>query len=320
MTNLAVLNRHDVFGLVPYRHAVQAITDTLAGGFDPAGDPARSRFDTAHGQLLLMPSDTAGYSGVKVVSVARDNAARGLPTVQGQYLLFEHPALRPVAVIDASALTELRTPALSLSAVLPLLPVRDDLTVVVFGQGVQARGHMDGLLATLPAGAGVGRVTFVARHPDRAKTSGYEAAESLRAQDGEVNSRLADADLVICATGAREPLFDSDLLKDETVVVAVGSHEPDAREVDGKFCARATVVVEDVATALRESGDVVLAAEEGYLAYGDLVSLKTHLSDTGARQRSAGRPMFFKSSGMAWEDLAIASRIYRSHVEQDVPT
>jgi ornithine cyclodeaminase len=54
-------------------------------------------------------------------------------------------------------------------------------------------------------------------------------------------------------------VFDSGLLRDDVVVVAVGSHEPDARELDGRLLGRASVVVEDVATALREAGDVVLA-------------------------------------------------------------
>ncbi|MFF3372145.1 ornithine cyclodeaminase family protein [Streptomyces sp. NPDC002680] len=317
MQDLAVLNRQDVFGLVPFERAVETITDALTGGLDPTREPARSRVDIANGQFLVMPSDESSYCGVKVLSVARDNTAYGLPAVQGQYLLFEQPTLRPVAVIDASALTELRTPAVSLSAVLPVLPARADLEVVVFGQGVQAYAHLDCLLAVLPKGADIGRATFVARRPDPLRTARYDMAESLGALDKEVGRRLAGADLVICATGAREPLFDSGLIRDESVVVAVGSHEPDAREVDGRLGARATVVVEDVATALRESGDVVLAVREGLLDPDDLVPLKDFVSDAAARERSAGRPVFFKSSGMAWEDLAVAARAYRRHTGQD---
>ena len=74
---------------------------------------------------------------------------------------------------------------------------------------------------------------------------------------------LRAADVVVCATTARTPLFDSTLLTDDVIVIAIGSHEPDARELDGALMGRAQVVVEDVATALRECGDVVLAIADG---------------------------------------------------------
>jgi ornithine cyclodeaminase len=118
---------------------------------------------------------------------------------------------------------------------------------------------------------------------------------------------LRSADVVVCATSARSPVFDSALLREDAVVIAVGSHEPDARELDAPLLGRATVVVEDVATALREAGDVVLAIAEGTLTPVDLVPMRDVVS--GAVAVPADRPLVFKSVGMSWQDLVVATAV-----------
>jgi ornithine cyclodeaminase len=120
---------------------------------------------------------------------------------------------------------------------------------------------------------------------------------------------------VVCATSARAPLFDPALLRDDVVVVAVGSHEPDARELDAALLGRATVVVEDVATALREAGDVVLAIAEGTLTAADLVPVRDVV--TGAVSPPPDRPLVFKSVGMSWQDLAVAEAVAEAVADAD---
>jgi ornithine cyclodeaminase/alanine dehydrogenase-like protein (mu-crystallin family) len=128
----------------------------------------------------------------------------------------------------------------------------------------------------------------------------------------EAREVLRAADVVVCATSAATPVFDSALLRDDVVVVAVGSHTPDARELDAALLGRATVVVEDVDTALREAGDVVLAIGEGTLTAADLVPMRDVL--TGAFVVPADRPLVFKSVGMSWQDLVVATAVVeRSH-------
>jgi len=118
---------------------------------------------------------------------------------------------------------------------------------------------------------------------------------------------LRAADVVVCATSARFPVFDSALLRDDVVVVAVGSHEADARELDAPLLGLATVVVEDITTALREAGDVVLAIAEGALEPADLVPMRDVV--TGAVAVSGDRPLVFKSVGMTWQDLVVAAAV-----------
>ena len=278
--------------------AVQAVRDALRDGLDPSQDTPRSAVGLTHGQLLLMPSQTAGAAGVKVATVAPGNPGRGLPRIQAIYLLFDPQTLALRAALDGTALTTLRTPAVSVAAVLDVLPHRP-LRVVVFGAGPQARGHV----ATL----GAVRPLVILTHVLRATAT----SEGVRAGSADADAALRAADVVVCATSARSPLFDSALLAATAVVIAVGSHEPEARELDGALLGRATVVVEDTATALREAGDVVLAVADGHLQRGDLVPLRDVV--LGHAVPPPDRPVVFKSVGMSWQDLVVAEAVLRLH-------
>jgi ornithine cyclodeaminase/alanine dehydrogenase-like protein (mu-crystallin family) len=272
--------------------AVHAVTDALRAGLDPATDPPRTAVGLSNGHVLLMPSEGPAAAGVKVATVSPGNPAHGLPRIQATYLLFDRDTHALRAVLDGTALTTLRTPAVSVAAVLPALPHRP-LRVTVVGAGPQAVGHVATLAAVRPLVSAVHLVRDPSRTPLDAVRLGTAPAREL----------LRSADVVVCATSARTPLFDSALLRDDAVIIAVGSHEPDARELDAALMGRATVVVEDVATALREAGDVVLAIADGALTAEDLRPMRDVVSGTAL---PGGRPVVFKSVGMSWQDLVVA--------------
>jgi ornithine cyclodeaminase len=243
-----------------------------------------------------MPSEIPAAAGVKVVTVAPGNPVRGLPRIQAVYLLFDRETLALRAVLDGTALTTLRTPAVSVAAALPRLPDRP-LRVAVVGAGPQATGHV----ATLAAVRPLATTTHLVRDPSRTPL------EAVRLGTPQAEEALRSADVVVCATSARSPLFDSTVVRDDAVVVAVGSHEPDARELDAALMGRAVVVVEDVGTALREAGDVVLAIAEGTLAAADLVPVRDVV--TGVTTLPADRPVVVKTVGMSWQDLVVAEAV-----------
>ena len=122
---------------------------------------------------------------------------------------------------------------------------------------------------------------------------------------------MAAADIVCCCTTAREPLFDGALVADHATVVAIGSHEPDARETDDALAARATIVVESRTSALREAGDVIAALAAGAAREDELVTLAELVR--GEAEPAPGRPRLFKSTGMSWEDAVVATALMDSH-------
>jgi ornithine cyclodeaminase len=260
--------------------AVDALEHALRAGLDPEADPPRGTMAlNGGGELLVMPSAAGGTAAVKLVTVG------GAPRIQGVCVVFDPVTLAPAAVIDGIALTNLRTAAVSALAV-RRLAAPGARRLLVLGRGPQGHAHVAAVRAVLPA---IDHVDVVGRDA------------------GDVGALVAAADVICCCTTARTPLFDGALVADHATVVAIGSHERDAREVDSVLVGRATVLVESRPTALREAGDIVLAIAEGAIDPDDL----TVLADD-PRPPDPSRPRCFKSTGMAWEDAVVAAAIVRA--------
>ena len=258
--------------------ATDALEAALLAGLDPEADPPRGAVEIDGGQLLVMPSGAAEHPVVKLVTIGGD------PRIQGVCVIFDGATLAPTAVVDGIAVTNVRTPAVSALAV-HRLARPDARRLVVFGRGPQAHAHAEALSAIRP----IERVDMLGRDSDG------------------VDELVSAADIVCCCTTAREPLFDGALVADHATVVAIGSHEPDARETDDTLAERATIVVESRTSALREGGDVILAIDSGATTADELVTLAELVR--GEAEPAAGRPRLFKSTGMSWEDAVVASAL-----------
>ncbi|MEV6210582.1 ornithine cyclodeaminase family protein [Kitasatospora sp. NPDC051914] len=283
--------------------AVRALADALAAGLDPETQPPRTAVAVPAGELLLMPAAAGGYAGVKTAGVVPGNPARGLPRITGSYLLLDGPTLQPLALLDGADLTALRTPAVTALA-LDRLAAPDARHLVLFGTGPQAYGHLAALLAVRP----IDRVTVVGRRRGPAEELAAHARTLGPTAAVGGPEAVAGADLVVCCTTARTPLFDGRLVPDHAAVAAVGSHEPGAREVDSTLVRRSALYVEARAAALREAGDLLVAfAEDGPAPLANLSELVA-----GGEVVPHDRPRLFKSVGMAWEDLAVAAAQYEN--------
>jgi ornithine cyclodeaminase/alanine dehydrogenase-like protein (mu-crystallin family) len=247
-----------------YAEATDALERALLrDGFDPEGDVPRSSVPVGGGEMLVMPS-VAG--AVKLVTVG------GEPRIQGVCVVFDPGTLAPVAVVDGIALTNLRTAAVSALAA-RRLAAPEPRRLVVYGRGPQGAAHVTALREVLPT---LSEVEVAGR-------SG--------------TPRLEDADIIVCATTAREPLFDGARVADRAVVRAIGSHVRDAAELDAPLMRRSQVVVESRASAFREAGDVILAG----------ITEVSTLAENAPPDLS--RPRVFKSTGMAWQDAVVAAAV-----------
>ncbi|MGJ3508221.1 ornithine cyclodeaminase family protein [Enemella sp. A6] len=286
--------------------ARRLLHEALVSGFDPADDPPRTATPAGAGHFLLMPSTVGELSGVKVLSVAPGNPDLGLPRIQGLYVLLDAATLTPTTLIDAASLTHLRTPAVSMVGVDALCAEQVD-TVVFIGSGPQTVSHAEALLAIRRPR----RALLHSRDTAHASAAAQQVTElglpcAAVARDGLAEA-VGAADLVVICTSASEPVIDGSWVADGACVVAIGAHEPDKRELDAALVGRSLVVVEETDTALREAGDVVLAIEDGTLHRGDLHTMRQLV--LGEVSRATDRPNVFKTVGMGWQDLVVASGV-----------
>ncbi|MFI6086271.1 ornithine cyclodeaminase family protein [Streptomyces sp. NPDC051217] len=300
-----VIDGPHLSALITTDDAIEAVRAALLDGLDPSAAAPRTHVPMSAGQLLLMPAEHAGYAGVKVAGVAPGNPRRGMPRITGVYVLLDAATLLPLAVLDGQELTLRRTSAVSALAV-NCLAAPDAGHLLLYGTGPQSLAHARAIARVRP----LRRVDVRGTHParveafvDRCLAAGLPAAPA--APDA-----LGEADIVACCTSAGEPLFDGRELTDRAVVVAMGSHTPGARETDTHTVTRATAVVEDPATALREAGDIAIPVAEGALHPTALVPLADVVR--GRVSVDFSRPRLFKSVGMGWQDLAVAARVHQA--------
>ena len=267
----------------------------------------------ADGVLLTMPAafsdgPEAGL-GAKLVSVYPGNPARGHPTVYASYLLMDGATGQPLALLEATFLTALRTGATSALAARHLARP-DARRVACFGAGVQARFQ----LLCLAAVRRLERIVVLGRDPGRAR--GF--VEAMRAILHDVvelgtdpRAAVREADLVVCATTSATPIVFGADLQPGAHVDAVGAFRPTDRELDSEAVRRGRVVVDTYAGALPEAGDLVIPIGEGVIDRTHVVAELAELVAGTREGRIHDRDItIFKSVGFALEDLAAARLAY----------
>jgi ornithine cyclodeaminase len=273
--------------------------------------PNRLNIPNSAGHLLVMPSEIMNFYGVKIAAVVPDNPQRGEPRIQATYLLFDARTMRLLASFDGAALTLMRTPALS-AAVANLITPDSPLSVTIFGTGPQALAHANYLSLVRD----ISSLSFISRKDQtpaailQSLNFQPKSLSVIRDSDKDlIGKELRKSDLVITATSASAPLFDSDLLSETSAVISVGSHEPDRAEIDSKFLSRAMIFVEEKETAKRESGEIAqaLASEEIEL---EKINDTVDLLKLSKAEAFLTKPRFYKSVGMAWQDLLVAIEAY----------
>jgi ornithine cyclodeaminase len=319
---LLFLGRAEIRALLPMSRCVDLMADALADlARGLAVNPLRSALPIADGRgiLAMMPGGASGAFGAKVISVFPGNRAAGLESHQGLVVLFESEHGRPMAILDASEITAIRTAAVSGVATRTLAP-SDAGDLAIIGSGTQARTHLEAMQA-------VRKLTRVrAWSPTRARLVVF--ADGARDQLGlevepmpSARAAIDGAQIVCTVSGATEPVLEGEWLAPGTHVNAVGSSVASAREVDAEAVRRARLFVDRRESAMNESGDLLGAIREGVV---DASHISAELGDvligSAEGRRTRDEITLFESLGLAVEDLAAAAFVVAAAREKGVGT
>jgi len=312
---MLALTAGDIRQLVPMRDAIDLMKEAfreLSSGAATA--PLRTPIEVprAHAVSLFMPAavPSVGGLGLKVVSVFPDNAARGIPTIHALVCLINPEDGTPLAIMDGTYLTALRTGAVS-GAATDLLSRPESRILALFGTGAQAVTQALAVCAVRP----IQEIRVV----PRSVAKGEAFIERVRGQDSATAAKmrvvtdpaaaLRGADVICTATAATTALFRDTNVEPGTHINAVGAYTPAMQEIPAETVARAVIVVDQRAAAWAEAGDLVIARDNGliteeniYAELGELVA-GTKLGRQGPEQIT-----FFKAVGNAVQDIAVGRR------------
>jgi thiomorpholine-carboxylate dehydrogenase len=237
----------------------------------------------------LMPAVVGDVMGLKFVTFYPANAGTGRHTHHATIVLYTTQTGEPLAVMDGRVITEMRTAAVSAAVTRRLAP-KTCRVLALLGSGVQAQAHL-AALRTVRAFSEVRVWSRTAEHARRfAREHGVTAVD-------EAEAAVRDADVVVTATAAREPILRGVWLKAGAHVNAVGSSRPDSRELDDEAMTN-VVVVDSREAAEAEAGDVILARAPVYAEVGEIFA--------GIAAVAPSATTVFKSVGLAVEDVAAA--------------
>jgi ornithine cyclodeaminase/alanine dehydrogenase-like protein (mu-crystallin family) len=250
--------------------------------------------DRYEGFFGIMPAVSDKVMGIKLVTFYPNNAARGLPTHLAMIQLFAPETGEALALIDGRLITEMRTAAVSAAAT-KVLAAPDAKVLAILGSGVQARAHVEVLSRV--------RTFEEIRVWGRTRAHAERFAAEVGARVMTAEDAVRDADVVVTATAATEPILEGAGLKPGAHVNAIGWRGHDSRELDDAAMAN-VVVVESREAAHDQCGDVILSGAEIYAELGEILA--------GKKPARAEETTVFDSVGIAVEDIAAAQLVYEA--------
>jgi ornithine cyclodeaminase/alanine dehydrogenase-like protein (mu-crystallin family) len=307
--SVLVLNQEEVERLLDMEGCIEAMAEALASlARGEVQVPLRFIVSPEDGDSLLglMPAHRGGEAplySLKTVAVFPDNPRRGLDAHQGTVTLFDGETGEVRALMNASAITAIRTAAVSAVAT-RLLAREDARELAILGAGVQARTHLDAMRLVRDFEL----VRVYSPTPEHARAVADEGrAEAVASAEQAVRG----ADVVVTATNAIEPVLRLEWLKDGAHVNAIGGRPPQMTELDPETIAASALYVDRRESAENEAGDYRRALEEGAIGRDHIRAEIGEVLIGSAPGRTGGELTIFRSLGLAVEDLAAAEYVVR---------
>lgn len=299
------LSEGDVRALLPMSELIEAMQRALdAYSNGKVNQPVRTVIPTPGGIFASMPAYLAEppAMGAKLVTVFHENESKGLPSHLATIVLLDPTTGGLLAILDGRFITEARTAAVS--AVAARFLAREQAhSLAIIGSGVQARSHLEALTLVRKFDAlrcwsptPSKRDKFVADSGDYPIRAAETAERAVR-----------DADVVVLVTSSSTPVVDDAWIKPGACVISVGACLPSQREMHPALVARARLIVDSRASALKESGDVVQGIREGRFTESHIVAeLGEVVTLPRLGRTSENEVTIFKSLGLAVEDVVAA--------------
>jgi ornithine cyclodeaminase/alanine dehydrogenase-like protein (mu-crystallin family) len=310
MADVVVLGHAEVVEALPMRECIDVMAAVLAAhARGELRQPLRTvaRPPSSDGFMGLMPAHRSGERplfALKAVCIFPGNPARGLDAHQGTVTLFDGTTGEPAAILDASGITAIRTAAVSAVAT-RLLAVEDAGRLAILGAGVQAAAHLEAMLAVRD----IERVTIYSRTRARAERLARKAGGRVRIEVTDSAERaLRDAQVVVTATSAREPVLRREWLAAGAHVNAIGASAPTSRELDTATLAACALFADSRESVVNEAGDYQIAVREGAIAGPEHIRAELGEVLAGLRpgRTDPAELTVFRALGLAIEDLAAA--------------
>jgi len=260
--------------------------------------PVRSiiSVDPPGGFLGLMPALTPDGLGLKAVTFYPSNTERGIPTHMATIFLVDPQTGMPLAIMDGRLITEMRTAAVSAAAT-KLLASPDAKVLAILGSGVQARSHVEALQLVRQ----FEEIRVWSPTLEHVKQFAQEIGATVMPS---VEEAVRGADVIVTVSSSKTAVLKGAWVKPGCHVNAIGACRPDWRELDDQVMQNAVVFVDSREGALKESGDVILSGAKIYAELGEALA--------GNVPSRANETTVFKSLGMAVEDIAAATLVYRA--------
>ena len=273
----------------------------------------------APGMMSLMPayrSEAYPVFGLKAICIFPGNSVRGKDAHQGTMILYSSETGEPIAIENASAITAIRTAAVSAVAI-DLLAKKDAGKLAIIGAGIQGRAHLEAISCVRKITSVQVTDKMIERTRNFVEEMGPRYSFPIQAMDS-VEAALEGADVIVTITDSSEPVLRREWIVAGAHINAVGACVPSAREIDSRTMASSKLYVDSRESTLREAGDYLIAVKEGVIK-PDHIQAEIGEVLVGAKPgRESGKEItLFKSLGLAIEDLAAAEYVYRKAQERN---
>jgi ornithine cyclodeaminase len=317
--SVLILSDEEVRELLDMESCIETMADVLAAlQREELSMPLRFIFRPAGatGLMGFMPAYRGGDAPVfslKEIVISPGNSEHGMDPHQGAVMLHDGATGELLALLNASAVTEIRTAAVSALAT-RLLARPDSQVVAVIGAGVQGRSHIEAMRCVLPDAD----IRLWSRGAARAARLAAETGVTLV---DTIGAALAGADVVCTTTSSREPIVSLEMLAPGVHVNAVGSSIASSRELDSAVVAAASLFVDRRESTLNEAGDYLMAVGEAGIGPDHIKAELGELLEGVHPGRTATDELtLFKSLGLAAEDLATAELVVARARERGLGT